>query len=52
MVASAQPKDQSSMVWRASHAYQRQQSGINAIFMGPPGAGKGTQSQNVKRDFG
>ncbi|XP_054161005.1 adenylate kinase-like [Oppia nitens] len=37
---------------RASQSYQRQQSGINAIFIGPPGAGKGTQAQNVKRDFG
>lgn len=25
---------------------------LNAIFFGPPGAGKGTQAQNVKRDFG
>lgn len=38
--------------WRATKSYQRQQSGINAIFIGPPGAGKGTQAQNVKRDFG
>jgi len=52
MVATA-TKDQPLIGnWRASHAYQRQQWGINAIFMGPPGAGKGTQSQNVKRDFG
>jgi len=38
--------------WRATQSYQKQQSGINAIFIGPPGAGKGTQAQNVKRDFG
>lgn len=38
--------------WRASESYQRQQTGINAIFIGPPGAGKGTQAQNVKKDFG
>lgn len=37
---------------RASAAYQRQQSGLNAVFLGPPGAGKGTAAQNIKRDYG
>jgi adenylate kinase len=25
--------------------------GLNAIFLGPPGAGKGTQAQNVKQEY-
>lgn len=25
--------------------------GLNAIFLGPPGAGKGTQAQNVKKEY-
>lgn len=28
------------------------QTGIKAIFLGPPGAGKGTQAQNVKENYG
>jgi len=54
MVATqTQPKEPTeALSWRASQSYQRSQSGINAIFIGPPGAGKGTQAQNVKKDFG
>lgn len=33
-------------------SYEQTSNTLNAIFIGPPGAGKGTQAQNVKRDFG
>jgi len=52
MVATDTKEIPQWMNLRATRSYQRQQSGINAIFIGPPGAGKGTQAQNVKRDFG
>ena len=52
MVATEPQESAQWQTWRASKSYQRQQTGINAIFIGPPGAGKGTQAQNVKRDFG
>jgi adenylate kinase len=52
MVATQLKESLEPHPWRATQSYQKQQSGINAIFIGPPGAGKGTQAQHVKRDFG
>lgn len=48
----AATKSSPAYEWRATAAYQKQQMAINTIFVGPPGAGKGTQAQNVKNDFG
>jgi adenylate kinase len=52
MVATQLKESIETHSWRATQSYQKQQSGLNAIFIGPPGAGKGTQAQNVKREFG
>jgi len=37
---------------RGSSAYRYSEKGINAVFLGPPGSGKGTQAQNVKSHYG
>lgn len=51
---SAQQSDFNSRT-RASSAYQKlysDQTGINSIFLGSPGSGKGTQAQRVKSRYG
>ncbi|XP_015783437.1 adenylate kinase [Tetranychus urticae] len=51
---NASPPDFSNRA-RATFAYQKlysNRSGINAVFLGPPGSGKGTQAQRVKSTYG
>jgi adenylate kinase len=52
--ALVRPKED-DVTFRGSKAYARREGsplGIHAIFLGPPGAGKGTQAQNVKDAYG
>lgn len=45
-------RDHNNNVPKSRGSQRYSDKGINAIFLGPPGSGKGTQAQNVKTHYG